>query len=50
MFSDIYQMNILHIYIYIIHTKIQTHRKEENYHLLNIHSGDAMLKSAIHYP
>lgn len=31
-------MYILHIYIYNIYTKIQTHRKEENYHLLNIHS------------
>lgn len=38
MFSDMYQMYILHIYIYNIYTKIQTHRKEENYHLLNIHS------------
>lgn len=34
----IYIRCMYYTYIFIIYTKIQTHRKEENYHLLHIHS------------
>lgn len=34
----IYIRCIYYTYIFIIYTKIQTYRKEENYHLLHIHS------------
>lgn len=46
----IYIRCIYYTHIFIIYTKIQTYRKEENYHLLHIHCGDAVLKSDLHYP